>query len=277
MRPDAAPLPVLERYELKFTIPPEMVGPISAFVEPYCAMDTHSSISPEGFYQVNSLYFDTPEYLFLRNRLDRLPNRFNMRVRSYGARPVAPYFLEVKQKKADIIRKYRARIRDENLERVLDPARDGHAGLVSPGEAENAALFRRLVHVHNAAPVVMTSYRRKAYVSVCDEYARVTFDIGLRYMAQREYKPLAIDSGLAPSDLETCFDEMTSVILELKCYSKFVPLWMVDMIRAFELRRRGFSKYSAAMSQVFRRYDFDPGIRMSPSGRFGSSRRFEKE
>lgn len=268
MRPDGGALPVLERYELKYTIPPEMVEPISAFVEPYCAMDSHSSTAPEGFYQVNSLYFDSPEHVFLRNRLDRLPDRFNMRVRSYGPRPVLPYFLEVKQKKGDIIRKYRARIRDENLERVLDPAMEGHACLVSPGEADNAALFRRLVHIHNAAPVVMTSYRRKAYFSLRDEYARVTFDIGLRSMAQSEYRPLSLEGCLAPSDLETLFDENTSVILELKCYSRYVPLWMVDLIRAFQLRRRGFSKYSAGMAQVFRRYAFDDGNRFSPAAGF---------
>jgi SPX domain protein involved in polyphosphate accumulation len=264
MRPDAAPLTVLERYELKYTIPMAMVDPISLFVEAYCEMDSHSASSPDGFYQVNSLYFDTPEYLFLRNRLERIPNRFNMRVRSYGARPVTPYFLEVKQKREDIIRKYRARIRDENLERVLDPAHDVASSLVSPGEARNAGIFRRLVHANNAAPVVMTSYRRKAYFSTCDEYARVTFDVGLRYMAQRDYRPLTLEGGLSPSDPETIFDEETSVILELKCFSKFVPLWMVDLVRSFQLRRRGFSKYSAGMAQVFRRYAFEDGSRVSP-------------
>jgi hypothetical protein len=39
---DLAPLPVLERYELKYTIPEDMVAPISAFIEPYCALDKYS-------------------------------------------------------------------------------------------------------------------------------------------------------------------------------------------------------------------------------------------
>jgi SPX domain protein involved in polyphosphate accumulation len=269
MKGEPAALPVLERYELKYTVPPEMVEPISAFAEAYCFLDKHSSLSPDGFYQVNSLYFDTPEYLFLRNRLGRLPNRFNMRVRSYGPRPKLPYFLEVKQKKGDIIRKYRARIVEADLERALDPAEDVRGFLQSSGEYENASHFRRLVQVHNAAPVAMTSYRRKAYVSHCDDYARVTFDIGLRYSAQREYRPLDLPDGLAPSDVQTIYDEETSVILELKCYSQYVPLWMVDMIRAFQLRRRGFSKYSAGMAQIFRQHTFDDSIRVSPFAAFG--------
>lgn len=262
MRPDGAPLPVLERYELKYTIPPELVGPISAFVDPYCVLDRHSELAPDRFYQVNSLYLDSPEYIFLRHRKERLPNRFNMRVRSYGAHPVPPYFLEVKRKHGDIIRKHRARIRDADLQRVLDPAHDAHASLVSPGEADNADLFRRLVHQYNAAPVVMTSYRRKAYLSHCDEYARVTFDIGLRYMPQKEYRPFALDGGLAPSDLETLYDEGTSVILELKCYTGYVPLWMLDLVRTFQLRRRGFSKYGAGMAQMFRKHEFEDGTRV---------------
>jgi SPX domain protein involved in polyphosphate accumulation len=270
VRPDAAPLPVLERYELKYTIAPELIGPISAYVEGFCSLDKHSELSHDKFYQVNSLYLDTPEYLFLRNRREKLPDRFNMRVRSYGPVPVAPYFLEVKRKSGDIIRKHRARIRDEDLRRVLDIGQDLKPCLVSAGEAENAELFRRLVHKYNAAPVVMTSYRRKAYFSTCDDYARVTFDIGLKYMLQRDYKPLCLDGGLAPSDVETRYDEGTSVILELKCYAKFVPLWMVDLIRAFDLRRRGFSKFSSGMAQVFRNYAHEDGLRASRLVGFGS-------
>ena len=74
-----------------------------------------------------------------------------------------------------------------------------------------------------------------------------------------------MEAEFAPTDVETVFDEGTSVVLELKCPAKNVPLWMVDLIRTFELKRRGFSKYSAGMAQVFRRYEFDPGSRM-PSG-----------
>ncbi len=267
MKADLAPLPVLERYELKFTIPEDMVGAISAFIEPYCALDRYSEISRDGFYQVNSLYLDTPEYLFLRNRMARVHNRFNMRVRSYTENPAPPYFLEVKQKCGDVIRKHRARISDPDLARVLDPDA-GPECLSAADDADKAALFRDLAHRFNAAPVVMTRYRRKAYFSHCDEYARVTFDAGLRYRQQREYKPLSLEGGLAPSDVETLFDERTSVILELKCFTRYVPLWMLDLIRTFELRRRGFSKYGAGMAQVFRKYEFDDGDRVSPDAVF---------
>ncbi len=261
MKADPKTAPLLERYELKYTIPASWVAPISAFVEPYCGLDYHSSVSPDGFYQVNSLYFDSPDFVLLRNRLGGLYDRFNMRVRTYGAQPVSPWFLEVKRKVGDIIRKYRARVKDIDLARTLDPAAEPAEYLAAPGDAANAALFRRLAHAYNAAPVVLTTYRRKAYFSVCDAYARVTFDAGMRYCARDAYDPLPAEDAFAPTDLETLFDEGTSVVLELKCPAKQVPAWMLDLIRCFELRRRSFSKYSAAISQVFRRYEFDPGVR----------------
>ncbi len=257
----AAGLPTLERYEMKYVVPPDMIGPISSFAEAYCALDWHSAQAEAGFYQVNSLYLDSPAFDFLRMRLGGSPNRFNMRVRSYGFRPRPPYFLEVKRKQGDIIRKTRARILDPDLERMLDPAVDIAPYLAVPGDAGSAELFRRLVASYGAVPVVMTGYRRKAYVSHCDDYARLTFDIGLRYRAESGYRPFAVEEGTAPSDPETLFDDGASVILELKCYAKFVPLWMVDLVRAFGLIRRGFSKYSAGMAKAFGQYAFDTGDR----------------
>lgn len=260
--------PALERYELKYTIPRNMVDDISAFARTYCHLDRYSELSADGFYQVNSLYLDSPEFFLLRQRLNGAEKRFNMRVRTYGSQPVLPYFLEIKYKSHDIVRKYRATIKHEDLATVLDPTFDEKPFLKDAREAKNAALFKRLAFEYNVAPVAMTSYRRKALFSHCDDYARVTFDIGLRAMPQHEYAPLNVPDTLIPTDLEERFDEGTSVVLELKCYSQQVPLWMVDLIRTFDLKRRGFSKYSAGMAQVFRTYHFDDATRYSPFAAF---------
>ena len=70
----------IERYEAKFTIPYEMVAPIADFASIYCELDEYSQQSPDHYYRVNNLYFDTPNYLFLRKRLDISDNRFNLRI-----------------------------------------------------------------------------------------------------------------------------------------------------------------------------------------------------
>jgi len=40
------------------------------------------------------------------------------------------------------------------------------------------------------------------------------------------------------------------VLLELKC-TRDVPLWMVGLVRALELRRTGFSKYCSGVERLY--------------------------
>ena len=245
---------VLERYELKYTIPCHLVDEVSRFVSAYCFLDKYSEKSPDLYYKINSLYFDTPAFLFLRRRLGREYKRFNMRVRSYGDNPQLPYFLEVKQKRGDIIKKLRAKVFDRNLDALLNGPVTKEF-LTGDKEAPSRAAFLRLHHIYNAQPQVIVQYRRKAYISNYEDYARVTFDKELRYMEQHEYSPVPIEDKMASCDVETGFDSGCNLILEMKCYSSYVPLWMIDCVRKFQLRRRAFSKYSSCMVPIFCRYD----------------------
>jgi hypothetical protein len=256
-----ASLPVLERFELKYTVPVEMWAAMENFIHPYCRPDAYSDKSPDGYYRVNSLYFDSPDFHFLRNRLDRCEKRFNLRVRSYGDDPKPPYFFEIKRKTGDVIRKERARYFDRDVQGYLAGGPDDalHEGDRRPGLE-----FRRLVQVYGAEPVVMTQYRRRAYFSDTEDYARVTFDVDMRSMTPLGWEPKFVEEGMSSSDPETWFDPGTHGILELKCYTLFTPKWMLDMIRAFELRRRGFSKYTVGMERLFRQRQFDTSDRCNP-------------
>jgi len=245
---------LVERYESKFTIPEYLIEPISDFVSVYCLLDKYSKQSDDGFYRVNNLYFDSPNYLFLKKRLDRSENRFNLRVRSYGDNPELPCFFEVKQRKVNIVRKYRAAIYDEDWDKLFETPgyeleQDENGKLAS-----NKILFLKLAYSYNATPKVLTQYKRKAYVSDVDNYARVTFDTELRYQPEQGYTIIPDEDKMVPLDNSTLFDPGCSVILELKCYSTQVPLWMIDLIRYFKLRRRSFSKYLTGVSEVLGLY-----------------------
>ncbi len=197
---------VLERYELKYTIPCHLVDEISHFISPYCYLDKYSEKSPDKFYKINSLYFDTPSFLFLRRRLARDYKRFNMRIRAYGDNPKLPYFLEVKQKRGDIIKKLRAKVFDSDLYNLLHGPISNEFIAGEDKEAASRAVFLRFLHTYNAQPQVIVQYRRKAYISEYEEYARVTFDKELRYMEQHEYSPVPIEERMASCDVETGFD-----------------------------------------------------------------------
>jgi hypothetical protein len=250
-------LRLLERLELKFHIPETLVDPICKFVSIYCSPDKYSRDAEEGVYTVNSLYFDSPNYLFLRKRLDGSANRMNMRLRSYGGAGELPYFLEIKQKKVRIVRKYRVMVQDPTWHRVLEePGAEELRDSDITGPRSHLDLFLRLVQTYQAEPKVLLQYKRKAYVSLVDDYARVTFDTDLKCCPPTGYRPCAEAACLIPCDHAAAFDPGCSVILELKCRFSQVPLWMVDLIRAFDLPRRRFSKYVTATREVFQQHKY---------------------
>ena len=122
-------------------------------------------------------------------------------------------------------------------------------------------LFERLVYSYDASPVVLTQYLRKAWISEVDDYARVTFDIDLRFRPENAYNPVPGENDMVSCDHSLIFDPECSVILELKCYTTSVPVWMLDLIRLFNLKRNSFSKYAAGASELLGLYQYDPGLR----------------
>lgn len=240
---------VLERYELKYMIPIAMVEPISEFVSAYCSLDKFSELSDDMYYEVNSLYFDSPEYTFLQNKIMKIENRFNMRIRSYGHGQKPPYFFEIKQKKGDISRKYRADVGD-NLGIIASHSHFKKMELDEETQ-KNVDLFIQLHDSYNAGPKVLTSYRRKAYISDFDLYARVTFDKELSYKKETKLNVSPPRVKMSYYDNQDIFHEGCNVVLELKCLKSYVPQWMLDLIQRFDLERVGFSKYSNSLRDMF--------------------------
>ncbi len=255
--------PLLERYELKYTIPRELIDPISDFASVFCSLDKHSLKAENSFYGVNNLYLDSPGYLFLRRRIEGAENRFNMRVRSYGNSPEMPYFLEIKQKLGNVVRKYRTSVTDTEWYKVYtEPGFESREENDNPVKTGNRALFERMIFSYNVSPKLLTQYVRKAYISDVDDYARVTFDMNLRYMPETEYNLVPREEDMVSCDPVTVFDPGCSVVLELKCYTSQVPLWMIDLIKYFDLQRRSFSKYVTGVAEILGLYQYDSASRM---------------
>ncbi|NJL60023.1 MAG: polyphosphate polymerase domain-containing protein [Desulfobacteraceae bacterium] len=178
---------MLERYELKYMIPRSMIGPISDYLSIYCSPDKYSEKSEDGFYAINNLYLDSPNFLFLRKRMDGSENRFNMRIRSYNSISGNPCFFEIKQKSFGVVRKYRADVFDENWRNLFETPGYEMDNIVNEKNKSNVSLFYRTAYSYQAEPKVLTRYRRKAYVSDVDEYARATFDCDLCYQPMEAY------------------------------------------------------------------------------------------
>jgi len=239
---------VLERYELKYLIPFAMVEPISRYVEAFCDMDYYSQISHDGFYTINSLYFESPTYHFMRAK-ENQTGRYSLRVRSYGDVPKAPYYFETKEKIADFSKKRRGKVPIENWGDIfLNPKAVTD---FNPDQDPHIQHFMSLASLHNAHPMILTQYRRKAYLSTVDDYARVTFDRSLRYRRETGYDVIPTEGTMLNYDHTDTFGYPgVNVILELKCERK-IPVWIVDLIKRFNLMRMGFSKFEGSMIECY--------------------------
>ncbi len=240
---------LLERYELKYLIPLSLVEPISNYVSQICYMDYYSEMSPDGYYLINSLYFDTPSFLFIKKRENNCLDRFSMRVRSYGDTPKPPYYFETKEKVFEFTKKIRGPIHIENFGELFVNT----DLLMSLGYDKDPHItnFIRLANTHNAAPVILTQYKRRAYISRVDAYARVTFDRHLKYQQESNYNVNPTPALMSNYDYSEAFGHpYDNVILEIKCERK-IPVWIIDLIQRFNLTRRQFSKFDRAVRECF--------------------------
>lgn len=254
---------LVERYELKFHIPFSMLDPIIGFISPYCSIDRYSHDSGDGFYDIYSLYLDTPHFLFLRRKLADDDNRFNMRIRTYSPQTGLPCFFEVKYKSNGIMQKSRVKVSDPDWALSFENSRHPLKTVGAGEDKDKADLFTRLLHAFQAEPKILTCYRRKAFVSDVDEYARVTFDVDLQYHREERFNLAPDENRLVCYDNAAVFDPGCAVILELKCYASQVPFWMLDLIRYFDLSRSGFSKYATSIRQTFQTIGYDSDDRVA--------------
>lgn len=245
------------RYELKYLLSPEQVAPLREALCGACALDRYSAAAPGQRYTVTSLYFDTPDLAFFRAALDRDARRVKLRARRYDD-DGAPVLLEVKRKHGEIVKKTRAVVHEDWAERMRRPAQED-----APALHDFSAVLART----GAEPRLLVRYRREAWASEVDEYARVTFDSALEY---QPWDRLSFDGeagAWVPLDDSAAFDmPRSAVVLELK-FAERAPAWMMTLVRRFDLLRRGFSKYTTGVDQLWGRQR--PYDRWLKQARFG--------
>ena len=96
------------RYELKYLLRREQVGPLLDDLRAWLRVDDHGD--DRGVYPITSLYYDTPGLRAYWDKIDGQRNRRKVRVRVYGhveVTPETPAFLEIKQRITQMMSKRR--------------------------------------------------------------------------------------------------------------------------------------------------------------------------
>jgi len=250
---------LLERFELKYHIPVEWADRIARFIAPYCEEDHYSQITPGGFYYITNLYLDSDDWALLRMRKNGLHDRFNMRIRTYGEHPdpQGSFHFEVKRKVGRVCYKSRATVKGRNPGYLFETP-ESEWKLTKEKDLHYMRDFMLKTQQYCTRPRLLTQYRRRAWFGLYEEYSRVTIDTGMRWREENGFDYSVETRQMHDSGLPRYFAPGTDAVLELKCPTQQVPYWMIDLIRALNLKQGNFSKFGAAATEYQNIYDNPP-------------------
>ena len=244
------------RLEQKFLVSEATALALTQAIAPYCHLDENTA----GPYTLRTLYFDTRRREFHEAKLRRDHDRVKLRARAYGDfAPGEPVTLELKRKTGALVRKTRVTSEADWVAEAL--GRDAGPELVDAASRERRERLDRFAYVmvrKCCEPTAILRYRREAFVSHVDSYARVTFDRDIMAYPTREFsldfreeRALRLD-GASDAGWAGGGGMLSPVLVELKC-ERMLPVWMAELVRTFHLSSTGFSKYSQAMDTFARR------------------------
>jgi hypothetical protein len=226
----------LQRFEMKYLISEEKALAIRRFLRTYLKPDDFAANLPNCSYPVHTLYLDSPDLATYQAVQFGERNRFKLRIRYYDESPDSPVFFEIKRRVNDCIVKHRAKVRRDAVESLLSGRPPQMGCLIKPDAKQLIALqeFCRLMHKLQASPRSHVAYMREAWMSPFNNSIRMTFDREVQ--CQPEFNPNLT------TDLSNAVTAFEQVVLEMKFIDR-LPVWCLDMIRLFELRRSGAPKY----------------------------------
>ncbi len=230
------------RAERKYLLEVERLGRLrrrlDPFVEPDPAGRTRAGIRQ---YTVRSIYFDTPVFDALTEKVEGLERKRKLRVRGYGDREDGDLvFLEVKERVGEGIRKRRAPTRREDLSYTLERGERRSVGDDdSPESNEAASAFFFHLKSSGCRPVSLIVYEREAFSARFEPDVRVTIDRNVRGRLFPEIEDLYSEAFLSPV-------WPGSVMLEVKHSRSEMPSWLKSLVQELGLHRESLSKYASA-------------------------------
>ncbi len=243
----------IARHESKFPVPPERIPALFHDISVYCEADRHATTGPDGLYTIDSLYFDSSDFILYRLTEEDAAIRSKVRVRSYlsPAGRSDKVKLEVKFKRGPIVTKTSASVPSTQWPQWLtDPA---SAPRMPDAESQDAFdKFAMELLRYRVYPRLMVRYQRAAFFSRLEDYVRITFDRQIQAQAHGELDFDVDESSWFDIDIARQADADSNVIMECK-FQQAPPRWLVDVLRRHGLVQSSFSKYGQAVRRLHER------------------------
>jgi SPX domain protein involved in polyphosphate accumulation len=225
------------RLEFKYVVPTALLDLVIPTISRYLDADEYAN--KQGFYKVNSLYFDSPRLICYQQKLDGILFRKKYRVRYYGDKK--KLFFEIKRKSGDTV--FKDRILLPTTTRLNQQSLVNHQFLHHLPDGKLKGELKTDYHRLNLKPKVLISYLRRPFVSKFSNNLRITLDYDLKASKIKNGELL---------DLETTnYVSPDLAVLEIK-FNESLPAWVRHIITAHNLQRDSFSKYASAIEKLYK-------------------------
>ncbi|MGM0329545.1 polyphosphate polymerase domain-containing protein [Enterococcus sp. AZ084] len=217
---------VFQRKETKYLIPTTQFHSFLKDLKKQMQIDEY------GLHTILSLYFDTPDDRFITNSMTKPKYKEKFRVRSYGLpQETSMVFLEIKKKVNGIVYKRRMPLTYAEYLQWLDQKHfPKNKDEQIPQEVN--WLFKRNPDL---SPKTMIIYERMSLFGTSDPDFRVTFDQNIRFRSTNLDLSITGDETLVAPEI--------GVLMEVKALGAY-PLWFVELLNNYQLRKGSFSKYA---------------------------------
>lgn len=214
---------VFERYERKYLINKEQYESLMA------KLVLHMDVDKYGWHTISNIYFDTANYEFIRNSIEKPVYKEKLRLRGYGdLNSDGLVFLELKKKFNGVVFKRRVPMTLTQAARYIEynekPKKDNQI-------LNEIDWFIKRYH---PKPKVLIAYDRIAFCGKEDQNLRITFDHSIRYRD--------MDLDLSHGSHGQQLLDLNSYIMEIKI-SGAMPLWLSQEMAELEVFPTSFSKY----------------------------------
>ena len=220
-----------QRFEIKYLLDSRQ----RAILEQ--AFRSHMSPDPHDESTICNIYYDTPDYLLVRQSLEKPVYKEKLRMRSYGrADAEDTVFLELKKKYRGVVYKRRIELQQWQAESYMD------GQLVLPrGSQIGREIDYFCTYYQDLRPAVYLCYDRCAWFSPEDSGLRATFD---RNVCWRQ-EDMSLTA--APGGQHLLLPRQS--LFEVKTASS-IPMWLVEALDAGQVRQANFSKYGEAYRRM---------------------------
>ncbi|MDP3740942.1 MAG: polyphosphate polymerase domain-containing protein [bacterium] len=241
----AKPTLHFQRFEFKYFLPRHYVRQLVAALLPHMEWDPYAK-AQGGFYRVNSLYFDSPDYGCFWDKEAGVADRKKLRFRYYGDKinTDTPVFAEIKRKQDALTIKDRIALLAKDTH---GPAFERTLNQLAKVDASNEFLQEiRWFRSRNAMRAkLLVSYDRRALVGMREKKFRVTIDENIKTSLQSE---------LGGKSRLTRKVYPHGVVFEVK-YNNVLPAWFHRVLQTFELQRLAYSKYCNSLRLVIPQFN----------------------